>query len=436
MIVVKEIETLEDTTLCEKCLEIVLDFFRSNDFDPLIKSEESFEEINESNNDLSCDCCKVKISIDQSYGIITINDDVIETIISNLGEDVGGCEYCEGNERGYLVNAYNNDPFDTSSRMEHPEGNMSVGEYLSWKGVPDELTKMMSSYFSCPSCGRGGKTIRFDPDQGTFNEWTDLYTKDEVNRFWGSGDDFNYYSFSQFLKNCGEIVFQDDFVEFKDHLSMHPMLGYLHPTGKAIYNALKTHFHRQEYSTIATGKGSLYRGRCRAIDSSRKYKPSEMWSPPEGLPGHGRFNSIGVPVLYVTDRVDAIPYEIHPNHENVVDIAKIKIMKELKIFDLGSFDPEFQGFFNEKNEDTKNLKKAYLLPNYIGNCCSYLGYNGVKYEGVHNISGSIYTNYALFNITKNDHLKINSVSTYKPKLDISLRLIKQKMTKASPTQTF
>jgi hypothetical protein len=94
--------------------------------------------------------------------------------------------------------------------------------------------------------------------------------------------------------------------------------------------------------------------------------------------------------------LEAIPYEINPSHEDVIDVAQFELKRELKIFDIGSFDPEFRGFFCEKNGETKLLKQAYLLPNYIGACCSLIGYDGVKYEGNH--TKIRYTNYALFNI--------------------------------------
>jgi len=145
-----------------------------------------------------------------------------------------------------------------------------------------------------------------------------------------------------------------------------------------------------------------------------------MWAPPEGLPGHGRFNSIGVPVLYLTDKIEAVPYEVHPGHDQVLDVAEFIIQRELKLFDIGSFDPDFQGFFYEKNEDTKNLKSAYLLPNFIGTCCSHIGYDGVKYEGVQRNNLPKYVNFALFTAQENDNLIITKVTAYKPIIQIAL----------------
>lgn len=417
-----QIENLDETILCSDCLDIVLDFFKANDFDPF-ESEESYVEINESDTDLICDCCQKDIPLSKTYGVITVKDDEIEGVLEKLSSNVGGCEYCEGSERNHLVHVFNDDPWAPESRMEPAEGNTDLGTYLQEEGVPYELLKFLIPYFSCPNCGRGGMNKRADdPDAGvTFSEYTDLYTVDEINQFWG--DDFDYVNFSTFLQDYGEYVEKEDLNRFKIYLSKWPMLGYLHPTGEAIYKALKAHFYQQKYTLLNLESGPFYRGRTRPIDEVRTYDLGEMWAPPEGLPGHGRFNSIGVPVLYVTDKIEAIPYEIHPAVNQIVDVAEFNIQIEMKLFDLGSFDPEFQGFFYEKNEDTKNLKIAYLLPNFIGTCCGHIGYNGVKYEGVQSSTIPSYTNYALFTTKESKKLTITKITSYKPKIEILLEEI-------------
>lgn len=417
---IKEIENLDETTLCSDCLDIVLDFFRTNDFDPLDESEDSYAENNESDLELKCDCCQKEIPLSSLYGVITIYDNIIDDILSELSSNVGGCEYCEGSERAHLVSVFNDDPWDPDSRMEPAEGDTNVSTYLQEEGVPYELVKLLASYFTCPNCGRGGKNKRFDdPDAGTiFNEYTEIYTKNEVNQFWR--DDFDYLNFSKFLNSYGVYVGKDDLVTFKVHLSKYPMLGSLHPVGGEIYKALKAHFDQQKHTLLTRECGPLFRGRTRAIDNPNIYQSEEMWAPPEGLPGHGRFNSIGVPVLYVTDKIEAVAYEVHPGHDQILDVAEFNIQQELKLFDLGSFDPDFQGFFYEKNEDTKNLKSAYLLPNFIGTCCSHIGFDGVKYEGVQSGIVSNYINYALFTAKENDNLKITKITSFKPTIEITL----------------
>ena len=82
---------------------------------------------------------------------------------------------------------------------------------------------------------------------------------------------------------------------------------------------------------------------------------------------------------------------------------------------------KFEGFFSEKNEESSPLKTAYLLPNYIGTCCSFIGYNGVKYNGVHQTKANPYTNYALFNVESGTDLAITRFWSYT--LEITYELL-------------
>lgn len=115
-----------------------------------------------------------------------------------------------------------------------------------------------------------------------------------------------------------------------------------------------------------------------------------MWAPPVGKFNHGRYNAIGVPVLYLTDDIGAVSYEIHAADDEMIDIAEFKIEKDLLLFDIGVFDNGFEGFFEENSADSRMLQ----LLNFIGACCSLIGYDGVKYGGVR--EAGTYTNYALF----------------------------------------
>lgn len=295
-----------------------------------------------------------------------------------------------------------------------PSSGISVGEYLYHQGVPEELNELMCEHIQCP-CGHGRYTADpNNPNSGQFDLSDDIYTKRDVAEFWG------YEYFCQFSKQYGETLEVDDLKEFKVYLSKHPMLAFRHEVGQAIYRTLEKHFAAKAYERLTPEVGTLYRGRTRKRDSKNAYSKDEMWSPPSGLPQHGRYNSVGVPVLYVSDHLESIPYEIHPTHEDVIDIGEFQLQKkEWILFDLGSFDPTFQGFFSEVNEETKTVKQAYLLPNYIGTCCSDIGYHGVKYEGVHG-DRLRYTNYALFNFKPDVDITVNQVISYAPQFTIGL----------------
>nr|WP_275900761.1 RES family NAD+ phosphorylase [Paenibacillus periandrae] len=379
---------------------------------------------------LSCTCCNEDIIEEDSYFILTIEDDILNDIADQVGADIGGCTYCEGEERGHFVHAFNNDPHDPSSRMEQPEG-ITLSEYFFDKDVPEELYQLLCTHIQCP-CGHGRDAYNNDnSNRGIFEIDDDIYTKRDVADYWG----FQYEEFCAFSQSYGVTIEKDDLNNFRTYLSRYPMLALKHPVGKAIYQTLEKHFEARDFSLLTPKVGTLYRGRTRKRDTPTVLTKEQMWAPPQGHPQHGRYNSIGVPVLYVADRLDAIPYEIHPTHEDVLDIGEFQILrKELHLFDLGSFDPTFQGFFNEMNEETKILKQAYLLPNFIGTCCSFIGYHGVRYEGVHD-KELTYTNYALFNIEPGVDIQVRDVICYAPQFTITLEEIPQ-FTKRSPTDFF
>lgn len=412
------ITELNDTTLCYNCGELVIDFAKKHGHD-LISDQEDCNEIKHTDIDsLACDCCKCEIKQKDNYFMLTMEEDVLINIADQIGKDIAGCTNCEGDERSHLVHLYNSDPFDTSSRMDQPEG-ISVGEYLYDQGVPDELHDLMCNYIQCP-CGHGRDSWDHDNmNGGTFEMYEDIYTKSDVATFWG----YDYEEFCAFSEQYGETIEIEALREFKVYLSKYPMMAFRHEVGQAIYRTLEKHFEAKGYSILTQRVGILYRGRTRKRDTGVVLTKEQMWSPPPGLPQHGRYNCVGVPVLYVCDSLEAIPHEIHPTHEDVIDVGEFHLVsEELYLFDLGSFDPTFQGFFNEIDVETKVIKQAYLIPNYIGTCCSVIGYHGVKYEGVYNDIPA-YTNYALFDVVPEREMTVRDVISYKPHFKFTLEEI-------------
>jgi hypothetical protein len=287
--------------------------------------------------------------------------------------------------------------------------------------VPDVLVPIFVRLIKC-RCGYGRHASDGNnPNAGIFDEQDDLYTNQEVENMFG----FEVEAFSEIAEKYEESISEKDLFDFRDVIRTQPMLAFRKKTGAAIYNVLKKHYDAGGYDLLKASEVKLFRGRTRAVDSSKAYTVEELWTAPLGKSSHGRYNFIGVPVLYVTNQERVIPYEINPSNDQLIDIATLDILKKkLKLFNLGSFDLNFEGFFSEVNEDTNTVKTAYLLPNYIGACCNEIGYDGVMYKGVHSFDQlNEYTNYALFNMELNLDLKASSkeVNTFRPKFTIELQ---------------
>ncbi|MNW40227.1 hypothetical protein D3C74_173350 [compost metagenome] len=408
-----EIEHLDDVLLCRDCKEIVVDFFHKHSYTFSEDTAVVMMCCPVPNEEIICECCYKKIATTNHY-MITIPEEVQHAIADALSEDIGGCEHCEGNERASYVNAFNNDPWSKESRidLESVSGD-SATHYVGEQDVPDELNLLFVKLIVC-QCGYGREPMhpKHNPNGGVFEPYEDIYTKRDVNEYWG----FDIEQFSKFGKLYGEEISQDDLLDFRNHLRSHPLLALHHTTGQAIFNVLKKHFNAKNFIVLKKCDTRLYRGRTRKKDSTALTR-KQMWAPPPGKPQHGRYNSVGVPVIYVCDQLNAISYEIHPSIEDVLHIAQVELLTdELSIFDMESFDMEFQGFFSEKNEESSPLKTAYLLPNFIGTCCSFIGYNGIKYRGVHGSNSNPYMNYALFNVEPDIDLSIVEFKSYTPKV--------------------
>lgn len=405
----------DNTCLCSNCHDHLHELFEAKGFNLEAVASVEYKEHEADEQTLQCDNCNAEIEIGEDYHIITMAQSTLEDVADILSEDIAGCFQCEGDELARFAHSFNKDPYDSESRIELSLGT-EVSEYLSSRDVPDEFIDLFSKLIVCQKCGYGGEPRHHsdNPDGGVFEQYDEIYTKRDIANFWG----YEYAEFMEFARKYGFDLSHEHLIDFQDHLMAYPMLGYLHPTGQLVYNLLKNHFDNKDYCVL-NQKTKLFRGRTRKKDTSRPYKKNELWSPPEGNSSHGRFNTVGVPVLYVSDCLDGIPYEVPPAHDELLDIIEYDLQKDLFVFDIGAIDRAFQGFFTQINEESKLLKRAYLLPNFIGTCCSHIGFDGVRYEGVHKINTK-YTNYALFTV-KEHELSAGEPVTYIPNVTYNLQ---------------
>lgn len=202
--------------------------------------------------------------------------------------------------------------------------------------------------------------------------------------------------------------------DFKEYLYSSPLVAYKHEVGIKIYEVLQEIF-RHDHEVLLPGS-MLFRGRTHH-STSKPFRPEEMWNPPDGVSSHGRYNSVGVSVLYCSDDADDIPFELFPTVNEVIDVASLRVNMAMKLLDMGKLYRQFKGFVDEQNTESTALKKAYLLTNFIRDCCYVTGYNGVVYPAV-NSDG---TNYALFNFTRDRELTIEEVTTMHLMIDYQIR---------------
>lgn len=238
---------------------------------------------------------------------------------------------------------------------------------------------------------------------------------------------FFFFQLVEFAQKYGVSISENDLSEFQEYLIKHPMLGTKHIVGDKLYEAVRLHKEAGEglilgRTSVESNNTYLFRGRNRKIDSEAPYKKTEMWAPKAGYSSHGRYNAIGIPVLYLSDNKYALPYELHTADDEFIDIVTFKLERNLLVFDIHLFGLEFESFFSNTRIDSRQLKYTYLLPNFFAACCHLHEFDGVKYSGVRGEKLS-YNNYALFNYKNELDVSITGdLVTYKQIIERKLEL--------------
>ncbi|MFC3746568.1 hypothetical protein [Paenibacillus sp. GCM10012306] len=85
---------------------------------------------------INCEVCHQKITRNDEYYIVTVDDSDLQEVVIKITTDIGGCEHCEGDERAYLVYKFNKelDP----DEMDMVVSGELLSSYLSDHGVTDK----------------------------------------------------------------------------------------------------------------------------------------------------------------------------------------------------------------------------------------------------------------------------------------------------------
>ncbi len=334
---------------------------------------------------------------------------VIEKLAEIISKKIHYCSHCSDGQdiERYLYILEKEDEIA-------PDYGTEIWEFLSEQGIYDYgIKEKILNYLYCSGCKFG--TGRYDDVYEQFDPLDKVYTQQDIDDFYG----LNYEDFADFAKSYELNISREEIQEFVEFLYDKPYLALLHKVGKEIYRVIEQHYKNKNYLVLEVGE-KLYRGRTRKKDHS-PFEPKDLWNPPKGSTSHGRYNAIGVSVLYCTDSINAIPYEIHPSHDENIDVATFMVEKPLFLFDVSSiFNEKFGDLISSTVLESKEQKKGYLLTNFIRDCCYDVGYHGIKYKGV---GKGEYYNFALFNFEKGVELSISdNVVTISP--DVSYNISK------------
>ncbi|MCP1994632.1 RES family NAD+ phosphorylase [Flavobacterium sp. HSC-61S13] len=225
------------------------------------------------------------------------------------------------------------------------------------------------------------------------------------NSFWAFEFEFSVYD---------EIEFE--FEILKQQIRETPYMALKNELALKVYEILeyistKTNFIKLDFP--------LFRGR---IIEKEEYSNSDFLAPPPNSTNEGRYNHLGIPVIYCADTKNTCFTELRKPEQNLY-IAKFEIKKELKLLDLNSvgdfleWDKDnllnaivLSSIMSSKTNDDSKYKPEYYFTRFISDCCKSLNYDGIIYPSVQTGEGK---NYILFDTKLLDEKMIEEISKYR-----------------------
>lgn len=183
--------------------------------------------------------------------------------------------------------------------------------------------------------------------------------------------------------------------EFLEFLTKTPLLGLEHTTGKKILSSIRNVDVKKIQCKL---KLTLYHGRIRE-DNNRSYTEQELLAPPYLTSKLNRYNMPGISSYYLTENLNIVLNELGwKDNDNKVDAAIIEVNDDFTLVDLTKQDSELIKYCYINSKGDTDIQ-AYIIPNFIADCCRIYAIDGIKYKSVKDNFES--TNYVLFNMRKN-----------------------------------
>ena len=193
--------------------------------------------------------------------------------------------------------------------------------------------------------------------------------------------------FFNFLRN----IPKEKVVKFLTHLQEYPYLALIDDIGKEIFEAVQN----QISESIKIERNMvLYRARAKK-ENQPDWTPLQMGELQYGFPSMQRYNFIGKPRLYLTSEIETAKMEVENEKEPESTVMRLTQIKEMTVFDISTEDCPLVSYCN-KDKEMGNDFTAYLIPNFLSVCCSYLNkqkrhsVDAIKYKSNKNPNGYCY----------------------------------------------
>lgn len=375
-------------------------------------------------NDMVCPHCRNKIKKGESY--FNVNDEDFSDIIFNfLGQEVMHeiecCTECnEGADIHGISQDYQNlfnDSDDESNDMCNDIDSCSTLEDIMdvlfseksdfWLSHYDKIAE----FVECPKCSNGsGENYDDKVDYGTFNRYTEVYTKDDISMF---NHDFygeDWHAIKDQISLLAQSITVEELLLLKESYLKNKTFA----AKNGIFYKLEC-FIKQVYSDdikyILSPNRIVFRTRTSSVDAP--LSEADLWEPPYMYASHGRYNDIGMSLLYVANNRSVLKKEVPVSTGKIHYIGKFIVHRSFNLFPINYIlGREFEGLINEEVPESQQnyaFKEQYILSNIVAAICLQVGYDGIVYRST---KDNISVDYAIFNnYKKTDDIEILEVET-------------------------
>jgi RES domain-containing protein len=199
----------------------------------------------------------------------------------------------------------------------------------------------------------------------------------------GSGLENYFWAFEFNFEDFEDLEW--DFHSLKNDIKETPFLVLKNDLAKKTYDLL------EKISISATPELielKLFRGR---ILSSDKPKKADFLAPPKMITNEGRYNHLGVPVIYAANNNETCFNELRKPEKHLY-IAEFGIKENLKLLNLNNIEDYdesellqaivISSVISSKADDNSKHKPEYYFTRFIADCCKYLKFDGIIYPSV------------------------------------------------------
>ncbi len=180
-----------------------------------------------------------------------------------------------------------------------------------------------------------------------------------------------------------------ELISFHRFITTTPLLGLHHKIGEKIFsyiNGLEKKCFKRKLNM------KLYHGRIRDI-TGKPLNILELFEAPFSIAPHGRANMIGIPALYFSDDPYTVIMESRwKEKDSILDGFETEINRNFTMLDITDITCELFSYCYFPHKSANDLS-AYIIPNFIADCCRYKKIDGMIYKSVQK-SDSI--NYVFF----------------------------------------